>query len=98
MKDQYDIRKEIDATYELMDEGDDVEKEKINALEWVIGQMDPPTDGIKGTGKLATEDEVKKCIELLRRERKEIPEYSFFGDSNWKTIDAQIEVLEWALS
>ena len=36
MKDQYDIRKEIDATYELMDEGDDVEKEKMVSFRFRI--------------------------------------------------------------
>jgi hypothetical protein len=97
MKNLSEIKDEIDSIYDLMDEDDPVGRAEIDALEWVIGQADPPIDDMKGTGKLATEDEIKKCIELLRKERTTLPEYSFFRDPNWRMIDAQIEQLQWIL-
>ena len=96
MKNKYEIKDEIDTTYDLMDEDDPVGRAKIEALDWVLGDADPPAD-IEGTGKEATEDEIKNCITLLKKDREEIPEYSFFGDPNWKVLDAQIEILQWVI-
>ena len=96
MRNDYEIKGEIDAIYDLMDEGDPIDKAKAEALDWVLGNCDSPAD-MDLTGKEATENEVRKCIELLEADRRDIPEYSFFGDPNWKVLDAQIEILEWVI-
>lgn len=41
-----------------------------------------------------TNEEIKKQIEDLKKERETIPEFSAFGDANWKGIDGQVAVLE----
>jgi hypothetical protein len=41
-----------------------------------------------------TPDEIAAQIAGLKKEKERIPEFSSFGDKNWKKIDAQIAVLE----
>lgn len=41
-----------------------------------------------------TPEEIKTQIEGLKKERKNIPEYSHFGDNNWTQIDAKLDILE----
>jgi bisphosphoglycerate-independent phosphoglycerate mutase (AlkP superfamily) len=47
--------------------------------------------------KLRTKKEIKAKIAEEKKERKTLPERSMFGDNNWERIDANLEVLEWAL-
>lgn len=44
--------------------------------------------------KKRTAKEIKKQIEGLKKMKKTLPEFSFFGDNNWDGIDAQLDVLE----
>jgi hypothetical protein len=44
--------------------------------------------------KRRTEEEIQHQIEGLENMKKIVPERSFFGDENWKKIDAQIAVLK----
>ena len=41
-----------------------------------------------------TPEEIARQIAGLKKEKETLPEFSFFGDSNWKKTDAVIEVLE----
>jgi len=40
-------------------------------------------------------EEIIRLI-TLEEEKATCPEFSFFGDPNWKMIDAQIEIARWA--
>lgn len=44
--------------------------------------------------KKRTEKEIARQIEGLKKMKKSLPEFSAFGDKNWETIDAQLDVLE----
>ena len=44
--------------------------------------------------KKRTKVEIDRQIEGLINMKKTLPEYSIFGDANWKKINAQIAVLE----
>ena len=39
-------------------------------------------------------NEINDMIEILKEQRKQLPEYSAFGDNNHRTIDLQIETLQ----
>jgi hypothetical protein len=41
-----------------------------------------------------SEDEIANQIALLRDERDSLPEFSAFGDNNWASVDAAIDVLQ----
>lgn len=43
--------------------------------------------------KMRTHDEVQSMIDKLNKLKKELPEFSFFGDPNHLIIDTQIDVL-----
>jgi hypothetical protein len=45
-----------------------------------------------------TEEEIEHMIQQLTEQKKSIPEYTSFGDSNWESIDFMIDVLtnEWS--
>ena len=45
----------------------------------------------------ATKEQIEKAIAYAKKERARLPEYSVFGDNNWKTLDNEIEVLEEAV-
>lgn len=73
-------------------------RSQSEALGWTLGQCDPPADNVSETGRPATEDEIKYCIEQLKQERETIPERSaFFDYPNWLMIDGQIEILTWVI-
>lgn len=40
-----------------------------------------------------THEEVQNFIEILKKEREEIREFSIFGDNNWLRIDTMIDIL-----
>jgi len=40
-----------------------------------------------------TPEEIAEMIEALEEDRKVLPEFSTFGDPNWKIIDAELAVL-----
>jgi hypothetical protein len=37
---------------------------------------------------MRTQQEIQRQIEGLQNERKNLPEFSFFSDNNWRKIDA----------
>ena len=43
---------------------------------------------------MRTPEETQKQIDGLESMKKWLPEFSFFGDNNWKTIDDQISILK----
>lgn len=46
----------------------------------------------------ATKENLEKVLNGIKNERETLPEYSSFGDNNWKSLDASIKILESALS
>ena len=42
---------------------------------------------------MRTEEEKQRQIEGLKKEKESLPEHNFFGDNNWKAIDAMISIL-----
>lgn len=44
--------------------------------------------------KAKTQKEIDRQIEGLKKMKTTLPEFSFFGDSNWEKINAQLDVLE----
>ena len=42
---------------------------------------------------MRTQKEIQRQVDGLKVERKTLPEFSFFGNKNWTTIDAVIEFL-----
>lgn len=75
-------------------EGDPLITGKIDAIGFLQGETDPITDEDVPVPK--TNEDLDKLIATLRTERENIAEYSAFGDPNWRVIDAQIEICEWA--
>ena len=47
---------------------------------------------------MRTKKEIKEKIKEVSEERKTIREFSVFGDPNWKTMDAELEILKANLS
>lgn len=43
---------------------------------------------------MRTAEEKQKAIEDLKRLKNKLPEFSKFGDENWKIIDLQIDIVE----
>ena len=46
---------------------------------------------------LKTKKEIKAKIAEEKKNRKTLPEHSYFGTNNWKLIEANIAALEWVL-
>ena len=46
---------------------------------------------------LKSKKEIKAKIAEEKKARKTLPEYSAFGNNNWRTIDNNIAALEWVL-
>lgn len=42
---------------------------------------------------MKTKEEIKEMIEKCKKLRKGMPQFSIFGDDNWKNLDRQIEAL-----
>lgn len=40
------------------------------------------------------EKEIQRQIKGLKKMKKTLPQFSHFGDKNWKKIDVQLDVLE----
>lgn len=95
MKDKIDIKIKLE---ELGDEDPNFENEsikaKVDTLTFILGDADPITD--EEMEPPTSDAELDQLIEVLRREREEVPRYSFFGDDNWRIVDAQIQICEWA--
>ena len=56
--------------------------------------MDSPAEAI--TEPPTTDEGIDKLIKAVKAEYEGIPEFSMFGDPNWRIRDATIEILEWA--
>lgn len=46
---------------------------------------------------LKSKKEIKAKMVSEKKTRKTLPEYSAFGSNNWKTIDDNVEALQWVL-
>lgn len=99
MKDKYQIDARLSRLYDSLDDvgGEDpIIQGKLDALDWVSGDADNLISGEVDAG-FKEEARITTMIEELIKEKETLPEYSFFGDSNWKLIDAQVEILKWIL-
>lgn len=95
MKDKYQLKDKEDALYDASGEGDNpIIRGKLDAIGFLLGETDPITD--EDVPAPQTDKDLDNLIAILRKERANIREYSAFGDPNWKIIDAQIEICEWA--
>ena len=73
---------------------DPILKAKDETLGFLLGDMDsivmdietPPTNN----------SEIDAMIVSVKKEYENLPEFSVFGDPNWKVRDTMIEMLEWA--
>ena len=96
MKDKIELKIREEELEDIL--GDDEENPVIyakrNAVGFLLGEMDPITD--EEVEVPTSDEELEKIINILKKERANIPEYSMFGDPNWKVIDAQISICEWA--
>jgi hypothetical protein len=97
MKDKYAIEERVDHLYDRIghDDPSPVERGRINALDWVLGNGDPIGDDEDAK---ADEAGIRKVIEELKQTRTKYPRFSTFGDPNWDVADAQVEILEWVLA
>lgn len=96
MKDKYQLKTRQDNICNTRDEDyeNPILRAKDEALGFLLGDADPITDAEMSVPE--TDEDLDKLIAQLRQEREGIPAYSAFGDPNWKIIDAQIEICEWA--
>lgn len=96
MKDRYELKDKENELWGARGEGegDPIIAGKIDAIQFLLGDGDPITD--EDIGAPTTDEELDKLIAILKAEKENIPEYSMFGDPNWKVADAQIEICEWA--
>lgn len=98
MKNTEQIERKITKLMDAYDERKDkMSYHQYQMLDWVTGDNDCPIDGIEATGEEITDEIIKEAIEKLKKLKTNIPEYSFFGDNNWKRIDSEVEILEWVL-
>jgi hypothetical protein len=100
MKDSGYIERKIDRLADAYYENEKPDPRvhaQIEALEWVIGQHDSVIDDMEISGRPLTEDEIKQAIVMHCKSKTKLPEYSVFGDNNWRNIDAQIDILNWVL-
>jgi len=102
LKSKVEILIEIDRIYEDCHgdaEPEPEDRAKTEALEWVTGGGYPISGDATDDplGRMAEEEEVMLTIEELKRQRNELPEYSLFGDPNWRMTDAQVEILQWVI-
>ncbi len=96
MKSKSEIRERQDSIINARDEDyeNHVLQAKDELLGFLLGDMDSPAGEV--TEPPTTDEELDKLIEAIKAEYKDLPEYSAFGDSNWKVRDAEIEMCEWA--
>ena len=95
MKDEYQLHAKEDELWATKGEKEDpILQGKIDAIGFLRGEADPITDA--DVPMPQTDEDLDRLIVILETEKKGIAEYSFFGDPNWKIIDAQIEICKWA--
>lgn len=75
---------------------DPVGRARCDTIDFLLGDGDPITD--EDFPVPQSDGDLDELITALRKERKAYPEYSLFGDPNWKMIDVEIEICEWAKS
>ncbi len=96
MKDKDTLRAKQDAICMARDE--DYENPRLAArdetLGFLLGEMDSLVESI--TEPPTTDDGIDKLIKAVRMEYDGLPQFSMFGDNNWETRDATVEILEWA--
>lgn len=96
MKDKYQIKEKQRGILGARDEDIDnpILRAKDEILGFLLGDMDSPVESILHP---PTNDyEIDELIKEVKVEYEGIPEFSMFGDPNWKVRDAEIEMLEWA--
>lgn len=71
------------------DEPEDAAAQDIESSQFV-GILNPKNQCPK------TDADLDRIIDTLREDRKNLPEHSTLDEPNWKMIDAQIEICEWA--
>ena len=76
------------------DKEDPIITAQRDAIGFLLGELEPITD--EKVAPPQTDEDIDNLIKVLRKEKAEIAEYSFFGDPNWQIADAQIELCEWA--
>lgn len=43
---------------------------------------------------MRSQEEIKRQIEGLKKEKASLPEFNFFNENNWERIDAQLSILD----
>jgi hypothetical protein len=95
MRKEYELRIRQDRLLDSLDDNDNpIARAKLEAIDFILGEGDPITNDELPTPK--TDEDLDKLIATLEKEKHEVPEYSAFGDPNWKTSEAQIEMVKWA--
>ena len=92
MKNKYQLKDKENEIW--AGDEDPVNGGRVDAIGFLRGETDPITD--EEVAVPETDEDLDNLIAILRKEKENISEYSFFGDPNWKIIDAQIEICEWA--
>jgi len=93
MRSREELKAKEDALYEG-DEADPVVRAKLDALGFLLGDTDCITDAELDPPQ--SNEDIDLIIAELRNDRDKVPEYSLFGDPNWRITDAQIQICEWA--
>ena len=91
MKAEFELKAKEDALYEG-DSEDPIIRAKLDTIGFLLGETDPITD--EPTDVPQTDEDLDKLIEVLKKDKNSVPEYSAFGDPNWRVSDAMIEICE----
>lgn len=97
MKDKHQLKAKEDELWATRSEkGEDpILKGEIDAIGFLLGEIEEPiTD--EDVPVPQSDEDLDSLITHLKDEKKSVAEYSAFGDPNWRIIDAQIEICEWA--
>ncbi len=95
MKIKSELRiKEEELYNELGESEDPIIRAKLDAIGFLLGETDPITESDCSVPQ--SDEELDHLITILKEEREKVPKYSAFGDPNWKTTDAQINICKWA--
>lgn len=96
MKNERAITRRLNELYDHVGEHPTPEQSgQMDALGWVLGEADSILED--ENAKADSDDAIRKAIEELKASKKKYPEYSLFGDPNWRVADAQVAILEWVL-
>jgi len=93
MKDKFELQAKEDALYEG-DCEDPIIRAKLDAIGFLLGETATITD--EPTAVPQSDEDLDKLIAELGKDKNSVPEYSAFGDPNWRVSDAMIEICEWA--